>query len=263
MCRPVVVKETNWLPDPPGYNMPFRHARARTIDSPRCRRLPSERKRQTQDGPIGSQARPRILVEEASTRLRRPPSISRRPSGAAKIRRRKSGRRVPIKRFDALSRRGSSRTGREAKAPAPTSLIKGRERSSSPKPVSRTRIQLGPPLSTRLLKRWRAQLFALEPLAPSGRNIDALQAIEAADKVFVRGPKAYVFAVRYGRMTNPHQLHPYSAGFVWVVMYQRDTTMARSCTAAGCPPTAQRGPYAQTNAVIDAKTGYAIMKFQT
>lgn len=134
-----------------------------------------------------------------------------------------------------------------------------------PRPVARARIQIGPPLSPSLLRTWRSELFAFRPLPAPGTNIDALQAIQAADKVFVRGPKAYVFAVHYGKMTNPRQTDPRSAGYVWVVMFQRDTVLPTSCPAHGCPPSLlrHRERYAQSNAVIDARTGYQLFMFDT
>lgn len=132
-------------------------------------------------------------------------------------------------------------------------------------PVSvRARIQIGPPLSAGLVASWRQQDFALKPLRPPGTTIDALQAIEAADRAFMVAPQAYVFAVRYGHMTNPRQIHPYSAGYVWVVMYQHDRRAPTSCPARGCPPSLRHaGRYAQSNAVVDARTGQALFKFQT
>ncbi len=133
-------------------------------------------------------------------------------------------------------------------------------------PSARARIQIGPPPSRSLLATWRSELFSFEPLQPTGTNIDALQAIEAGQRVFVTGPHAYVIGVRYGKVTNPHQIHPSSSGLVWVVMYRDDTRLPTSCPSSTCPHFRGRGhatQYAQTNTVVDAKSGQALFKFQT
>lgn len=126
------------------------------------------------------------------------------------------------------------------------------------------RIQLGPPLSAALLADWRSEDFAFTPLDAPGTTIDALQAIDAADHAFIRGSTSYILGVRYGRMTNPQQITPYSAGYEWVVMYQHDGDMPSTCPFH-CPPSMLGHPrrYAQTNAVVDARTGLALFKFQT
>lgn len=80
------------------------------------------------------------------------------------------------------------------------------------------RIEIGPPISQHMLSDWQTQGFTFHPSRPSGRHVNALQAVQAARGV-VPDPDIYVSAVRFGRVVAPSQPAFIEGKRVWVVVF--------------------------------------------